>query len=91
MNMNKDNLLSDEALEKVGGGMNRTAYNDNQLKAAGVTVSNKNGKRIFTTTLSNGQKLELSESTANSMADCYRISGGTKLNDTQIMDLVKQS
>ncbi len=87
----KTNMLSDDALDEVSGGVERMGYTDSQLKKAGITVSSKNGQRVYETKLSNGQSVVLSKNAAFSAVDCYNISGGVKLSDDQLQDLIKQS
>lgn len=87
--MEINNRLSDEELDQVSGGVSRYSVYD--LKKAGVNVSTSGGKTTYSTILSSGKKIDISESVASSIADCYKLSGGARLTDQQINDLIAQS
>ncbi len=82
--------LDDDMLEGVSGGVDRIRYTDPDLRKAGVTIQNKAGKKVYSTML-DGKRVEVSESVAFGMCDCYNLSGGAKLTDSQLRDLISQS
>lgn len=83
--------LDDDMLEGVSGGVDRIKYTDNDLEKAGVTIKNKAGKKVYSTML-DGKRVEVSESVAFGMCDCYyNVSGGAKLTDSQLRALISQS
>ncbi|MBO4375083.1 MAG: hypothetical protein J5829_08265 [Lachnospiraceae bacterium] len=84
-------MLNDDMLENVSGGTERPNYSNAELTKAGVMVKNIDGKKVYQTMLSTGKTLNLTQGEALSMVDCYNISGGVKLNDQQIKDLISQS
>ena len=82
--------LDDDMLEGVSGGVDRVKYTDDDLRKAGVTIQNKAGKKVYSTTI-DGKRVDVSESVAFGMCDCYSLSGGKKLTDQQRKDLISQS
>ena len=82
--------LNDDMLESVAGGVERVRYSDSDLMRAGVTIQNKGGKKVYRTIL-DGSSVDVSESVAIGMCDCYRLSGGNRLTDQQLRDLISQS
>ncbi len=86
-----EKLLTDDELDQVSGGLERDVYTVNDMKKAGINVVEKNGKMTYQTKLSNGQTIMLSKNAANSAVDCYKLSGGIRLNDSQLKDLIAQS
>jgi len=87
---NTDNTqqLTDDVLNNISGG--RATYSTPEFKKAGVSVTYSNGIPSYTTTLSNGSILSISESVANSMVDCFKLSGD-RLTDQELDDLIRQS
>ena len=82
--------LDDDILENVASGVERVRYSDADFRKAGVTINNNNGNKVYTTTM-NGKTINVSESVALGMCDCYKLSGGTRLTDQQLKDLISQS
>ncbi len=80
--------LNDELLNNVSGG--RSSYSDKEFSDAGVIISTNNGKREFTTKLSSGSYLTISESVAYNMVDCFKLAG-ERLTDAELDDLIRQS
>ena len=91
MNEKMNYKLDDDMLEGVAGGAGRSSHSDSELAKAGVVVGYSNGKKTYKTTLSNGKTINLSENVALGMCDCYVLSGGTRLSDQQVKDLIAQS
>ena len=80
--------INDDALDKVSGG--RAAYSIQEFTSAGVSVAYNNGIPAYTTTLSGGSTLSISEGVAKSMVDCFKLSGD-RLTDQELDDLIRQS
>lgn len=80
--------LTDDVLDSVSGG--RSEYSDKEFTNAGVKITIANGKREYSTILSSGSSLTISESVANNMVDCFMLAG-TKLTDQELDELIKQS
>ncbi len=83
--------LSDDMLEDIAGGVDRVPYTQSDYSKAGVIVQTKNGKTTYMAKLSNGTTMNINANIAKDMCDCYKISGGTKLTDQQLKDLIAQS
>ena len=93
MSLMKENMNSipDDLLENVSGGVKGAGYNNATLQRAGVGIKTVNGQTVYTATFSDGKTVRINENVAKGMCDCYKISGGTKLTDQQLMDLIRQS
>ncbi len=74
--------LEDEALEGVAGGR---GYESNEYENAGVIIVGSD----YYAKYSNGQRVKINKTIANSMVDCYRLNG-QKLNDEQLKALIEQ-
>ncbi len=84
--------LTDEMLDGVSGGVqSNTKHTESELEKAGVIVKHINGKTIYETRLSSGMTIKIQPNVAMGMCDCYKLSGGERLNDQQIQDLIAQS
>ncbi|MBQ9361514.1 MAG: hypothetical protein IJT96_10830 [Lachnospiraceae bacterium] len=81
--------LTDDELEYAAAGAAR--FSDSQLEKAGVNIKYVNGKKTYQATLSGGKSININENVAMGMYDCYNLSGGTKLTDAQLKDLIAQS
>ncbi len=89
--MIENNRLSDDALDAVSGGAGRQVYSDTEMKKAGINVQLQNGQKVYQIKLSNGRMMNLNEGAALSVVDCYKLGGGMRLSDQQLMDLIDQS
>ncbi len=82
--------LGEDELDLVSAGTDAHLYNDSELKKAGVIIKGIGPKRTYCTML-DGRQVDVSENVVRGMVDCYKISGGTKLTDEQLKDLIAQS
>ncbi len=83
--------MTDEQLETVSGGAGNVKYTDEELRKAGVIISRSQGGTIYKIRHSDGTLEEINKNVAMGMCDCYALSGGTRLTDQQIKDLMAQS
>ncbi len=82
--------LSDDILEEVTGGAAIPRHTDAYLAKAGVVIDDKNGKTTYSVKM-NGKMQPISENVAMGIGDCYKLSGGQQLTESQLKDLIKQS
>ncbi|MCR5649906.1 MAG: hypothetical protein K6F86_01850 [Lachnospiraceae bacterium] len=87
-----DNIrkLADDELDAVSGGVLGPSYTPDLLSNSGVSVK-KADKSIYYAKLSSGKQIQINETVAKNMCQCYKISGGIPLTDQQILDLIEQS
>ncbi len=86
------NRLSDDALGNVSGGAEVARYNDRELQKAGVSVRTvAGGKKEYSFMDSKNRVVMLSQSQAMSVGDVYNLTGGQKITDQELLDLIKQS
>ncbi|MBQ7463264.1 MAG: hypothetical protein IJS86_00215 [Lachnospiraceae bacterium] len=91
-NIDNKNLLDDDALENISGGAETARYDDRQLKDAGVMVrTTTGGKKEYSFRDSKNRVVMLSQSQAMSVGDVYSLTGGRKISDKELLDLIKQS
>ncbi|MCR5236664.1 MAG: hypothetical protein K6E34_05620 [Lachnospiraceae bacterium] len=83
--------LSDDILEEVTGGAAFPRHTDAYLAKAGVVIDEKNGKKTYSVEISTGVFQPISENVAMGIGDCYKLSGGQQLTESQLKDLIKQS
>ena len=88
--MNPSNKLPDEALDGINGGVQQR-YPDSYLKRAGVTVSKASRGQTVYSTMINGKSVEISQTVANGIADCYGCAGNKQMTDQEKLDLIAQS
>ncbi len=91
-NIDNKNMLDDDALENISGGAGTARHDDKELMNAGVTVrTNANGKKEYSFRDSKNRVVMLSQSQAMSVGDVYSLTGGRKISDKELLDLIKQS
>ena len=83
--------LTDDELDAVSGGVLGPSYTPDLLSNSGVSVKKEGGEKIYFAILSNGKQLQINETVAKNMCQCYKISGGIPLSDQQIMDMIEQN
>ena len=83
--------MTDEQLDRVSGGTGNVKYTDEELKKAGVIISRSRGNTLYQVRRSDGRVENINMNVAMGMCDCYELSGGTRLTDRQLDDLIAQS